>query len=245
MGHSRNSALSDGRTWLLDQQVAHCTRYLLAALPPGGAPVLLVGHSIGAHIALQALTSNPEAVRGVVGLYPFLTLNAQSRTQALLAVLVRLRPLVWLVAQVAAFVAALPTAWRLSLLRRPLRALLGLSDEAAQVTADWLRADSVRNTCHLGASEFQALTPPPDWASFRAFGNRMRLYYGPEDDIWAPEPHAAEAARQGLSVVRDPTVGHMFCVTRRGCEHVAAATAAILRPMLAVAVERGRSKRES
>ena len=215
----------------------------LAALPPG-PPVLLVGHSIGAHLALQALTSRPEAVRGVVGLYPFLTLNAQSRTQALLAMLVRMRPLVWLVAQVAAFVAALPMAWRLSLLRWPLRALFGLSDEAAQVTADWVRADSVRNTVHLGASEFRALASPPDWTSFRAFGNRVRLYYGPEDDIWAPEPHAAEAARQGLSVVRDGTIGHMFCVTRRGCEHVAAATAAMLQPMLADAGEDSSARAE-
>ncbi len=226
LGHSR--APLHQRTFDLEDQLAHVLRFVDSA----PAPVHLVGHSIGAYLALRVQAARP-AVRSVVGLYPFLQTNAGSPVQRVLAAAVRVRPLVWLVARLAALLAALPARVRGALLRPVLRAGFGLSDDAVAVSCDWLRAASVHNTCELGAAEFAALAQPPDWQSLRKHAPRVALYYGPPDDFWAPPEHAAAVRQQapGVAVHTDAAHGHMFCTTPNGSRHVAAATAAMLRAM--------------
>ena len=231
LGHSRVPL--HARTFDLEEQVAHVVRFIDEASADGNAaPLVLVGHSIGAWLALRVLQERPERVQCVAGLYPFLMNNSASRLQRVLAAAVKLRPLVWLVAQLTSLLAALPVRWRCGLLGPVLR-LAGLEDTAVEITCDWLRAASVNNTCTLGAAEFAALAAEPDWAALRQYAARVNLFYGGEEDIWGP-PHHAEAVRRnvpGLSVVEDDKFGHMFCTTPEGSRYVAAHTAALLRSM--------------
>ena len=233
LGHSRVPLYA--RTFDLEEQVAHVVRFVdeLTAEEGNAAPLVLVGHSIGAWLALRALRERPDRVQCVTGLYPFLMNNSASRLQRVLAAAVKLRPLVWLVAQLTSLLAILPVRWRRALLGPVLRGVGGLGDTAVDITCDWLRAASVHNTCTLGAAEFAALAAEPDYASLRQFAARVSLFYGGVEDIWGP-PHHAEAVRRnapGLSVTEDDTFGHMFCTTREGSRYVAAATAALLRSM--------------
>ena len=222
------------RTFDLEEQVAHVVRFVDEASADSAAPLVLVGHSIGAWLALRVLQERPERVQCVAGLYPFLMNNSASRLQRVLSAAVKLRPLVWLVAQLMSLFAMLPVRLRRSLLGPVLRGVGGLEDTAVDITCDWLRAASVNNTCTLGAAEFTALAAEPDWAALRKFSAHASLFYGGVEDIWGP-PHHAEAVRQnvpGMAVVEDAKYGHMFCTTPEGSRYVAAHTAALLRAMM-------------
>jgi pimeloyl-ACP methyl ester carboxylesterase len=232
LGHSRQPL--HARAFDLEEQVAHVVRFVDDACADADAPPLvLVGHSIGAWLALRALQTRPERVACVAGLFPFLQTNETSRLQRVLAVAVKLRPLVWLVAQLAALLALLPARLRRGLLGPVLRGVGGLEEDAVAVTCDWLRAASVHNTCTLGAAEFAALAGEPDWAALQAHAPRVSLFYGGEEDIWGPPFHAAAVRRNapGVAVVEDDSHGHMFCTTREGSRYVAKATAQLLRTM--------------
>jgi pimeloyl-ACP methyl ester carboxylesterase len=235
LGHSRQPL--HARTFNLDEQVAHVVRFVDDACADADAdtPFVLVGHSIGAWLALQALQKRPERVQCVAGLFPFLQNNSTSRLQRVLSAAVKLRPLVWLVAQLMSLLALLPARLRRALLSPVLRGVGGLEEDAVAVTCDWLRAWSVDNTCTLGAAEFAALAGEPDWAALQQHASRISLFYGGEEDIWGPPFHAAAVRRNApdVAVVEDDTHGHMFCVTREGSRYVAAATAGLLRSMLA------------
>ena len=225
-GHYSSSALSTPRCFVLDDQV-RCAASLLASLPATQS-VVLVGHSIGAHVALQLLSANSAAVTGVVGLYPFLRYG---RSQRFLAWMVACRPLVELVAGVAGLLQRRPKSLLLFLLQ-PFFALLGGLGAAAQrVTAAWLHPASIRNVCVLGHSEFQALAREPDWSLVA--DARVRLMYGPPDDMWAPSADADEAESRGAVVTRDASFGHMFCVQVTGSRHVAAVTSRLITELIA------------
>ena len=221
------------RTFDLEEQVAHVVRFVDEASADGAAPLVLVGHSIGAWLALRVLQERPERVQCVAGLYPFLMNNSASWLQRVLSAAVKLRPLVWLVAQLMSLLAMLPVRWRRALLGPVLRGVGGLEDTAVEITCDWLRAASVNNTCTLGAAEFAALAAEPDWAALRKYSVRASLFYGGEEDIWGPPQHAEAVRRNvpGLAVVEDAKYGHMFCTTPDGSRYVAAHTAALLRAM--------------
>ena len=234
LGHSREPL--HARTFDLEEQVAHVVRFVDDASADADAPPLvLVGHSIGAWLALRALQKRPERVQCVAGLFPFLQNNSESRLQKVLAAAVKLRPLVWLVAQTMTLLALLPVRWRRTLLGPVLRGVGGLEDDAVAVTCDWLRAASVQNTCTLGAAEFAALAGEPDWAALQERAARISFFYGGSEDIWGPPAHAAAVRRNapGVTVVEDDTHGHMFCTTREGSLYVAQEAAQLLRAMMA------------
>jgi pimeloyl-ACP methyl ester carboxylesterase len=197
---------------------------LESALQDLSGPLVLVGHSIGAHIALQL--ARRRAVHAVIGLYPFMRVNKRSRVQQVLAVSVAIRPLVELLALLAGLLSRLPSPVRHFLLS-PTFSLFGLSKNARSVTSRWLRASSIRNVCVLGASEFHALQGTPDWGA--DCGCPVVLYYGPSDDMWAPPHDADDAAAAGVHVTRDASYGHMFCVTPEGSQHVAERTAQLVK----------------
>lgn len=235
LGHSRQPL--HARTFDLEEQVAHTVRFVDESTADG-TRLVLCGHSIGAWLALRALRERPDRVHCVVGLYPFLLNNPASRLQRVLAAAVRLRPLVWLVAQCTAVLGLLPARWRRGLLG-PLLRRAGLEATAIAIACDGLRASSVQNTCVLGAAEFAALAAEPDWAALQQDAARVALFYSPVEthepahDIWAPPAHAALVRRHapGVTVVEDAAHGHMFCTTAEGSRSVAAATAALVRSL--------------
>lgn len=238
LGHTTAAPVEQAfRTYLLHEQ----ERHVLEAVDAQAGPVLLVGHSIGAHLALQALQARPDTVLGVVGLYPFLRLNYASWEQRAIKVACRLKPLVLFVALLAAFLAALPRRVRRAVLQPALR-LIRLDDASVETTVSWVRAGSALNVCHLGASEFAALAAPPDWASMRHL-DRVALLYGPPNDFWAPAAHAAEVRALAQRILVETEShgghGHMFCTTAAGAAHLAAATARIARCLAPTAFPEG------
>lgn len=222
------SAQTRGASFVLSDQVDALER---AVESLQAHRVALVGHSIGAHIALQLLRrgTRRQRVIGVVGLYPFLRCNQRSRVQKVLAALVAFRPLTELVALVAGVLSIMPARWKLLLLAPVFSLLGGLGREAQVVTAHWVRPASIRNVCVLGASEFASLAGEPDWGV--GVQRPVRLLYGPAEDFWAPGHDADDAAGAGAHVTRDASFGHMFCVTADGSRHLAARTARLLEDM--------------
>jgi pimeloyl-ACP methyl ester carboxylesterase len=59
----------------------------------------VLGHSIGAYFALEALRNHPEVVRTAVGVYPYITNNPTSAAQNFLSFLVHRRLLVFLLGE--------------------------------------------------------------------------------------------------------------------------------------------------
>jgi len=152
--------------------------------------------------------------------------NKRSHMQQVLGILIAIRPLVELLALLVGLLSRLPSPMRHFLLS-PAFSLFGLSKDARSVTSRWLRASSIRNVCVLGASEFDALQETPDWGADCGFP--VLMYYGPNDDMWAPAHDADDAAAAGVHVTRDASYGHMFCVTPEGSQHVAARTAKLIK----------------
>lgn len=62
----------------MQDQIEHKAAYL-RTLEDQGLPVILVGHSIGAHIALELLRRFPDFVTKVIGLYPFLSVRRSAK----------------------------------------------------------------------------------------------------------------------------------------------------------------------
>lgn len=254
LGHTRHPGDHDatGRTFTLDEQLAAVVAAADAAAAGDGCdggsrPVFLVGHSIGAWLALRAMAARPGSVRAVVGLTPYLTNNVDSRTQRVLAAAARsvaLRRAVCGAARVALGGAArLPPRRRASLLRSLLRASGAHGcDAAAAVTLDWLRPASVANSVALGCEELGRLGAVPDWgallllmpppAGAPAAGGppRASLLFGEPGDMWAPPAHAAAAAAVlgGGAVRTDPLLPHLFPVTEAGSARAARHAAAML-----------------
>ena len=172
LGHTESPPLSHDTysVYSLQDQIQHKVRFLEDAsaassqsgdatpdptgnpstppdLDPSGGWVV-VGHSIGAHVALRLKQKLPGTVRHVVGLFPYLQFNHQSGDQKLLKLLTSLMPLVRLVSAVASWlVRMLPARTREGLVG----AVIGRewSREAIRSTADGLL--QVRGCCRMTA----------------------------------------------------------------------------------------------
>ena len=106
LGHSTDNLGVQG--WFtLEQQLDHVVNYLgerrkglgeeegANVNVGGGGGTMVIGHSIGAEMAVHAMhTLGTERVTRVVGLMPFLLVNRDSRLQRFLSALVHIRPLV-------------------------------------------------------------------------------------------------------------------------------------------------------
>ena len=122
-GHTLNPLLSPTQAFDLEQQVDHVAGFLEGELAASGeADLVVVGHSIGAWVALEAvrrLGANQRRVAACIGLMPYLT----TETPGALAKGALIRrwfapALAWLLAGVAQLIGWLPRrAWRLAALR--------------------------------------------------------------------------------------------------------------------------------
>lgn len=140
LGHSTDCLGVKG--WFtLQQQLDHVVAYLRdrkrgsgAAASRGGGGTMVIGHSIGAEMAVHAMaTLGMDCVTRVVGLMPFLLVNRASRLQRFLSALVHVQPLVRLVAAVIGLIrGAFPAALRRAVLERPVTK--GMDARAAALT---------------------------------------------------------------------------------------------------------------
>ena len=166
LGHHLRSCHGD-TVFSLQQQIQHhqhAIDHLMQLRPGSRLPTFVVGHSIGAHIAIEllrrspgkvlprnahqclqlaspfhpsrTLTGEPAAyqVCGVVGLFPFLQVDARCWAQSWIAVRLKSAWLVSLTARLAGGVGLLPTR-----VQRSLLALLGPTGAFSAEAAETLR----------------------------------------------------------------------------------------------------------
>ena len=122
-GHTLNPLLSPTQAFDLEQQVDHVAGFLEGELAVSGeADLVVVGHSIGAWVALEAvrrLGANQRRVAACIGLMPYLTTETPSALAKGALIRRWFAPaLAWLLAGVAQLIGWLPRrAWRLAALR--------------------------------------------------------------------------------------------------------------------------------
>eukprot|EP00897_Mesotaenium_endlicherianum_P001765 jgi/Mesen1/1616/ME000135S00607 len=195
-------------------------------------PVVLVGHSIGAFITLELMQRFPAQVHQMIGLYPFIRTNKQSRRQRFLARASRSRLLRAVLAAFAGVVGSLPGFLRL----RAVGALFGRlwSRSAIDVTYRYLlQYGVVSNFSFMGSTEFDALDKEPNWDFMRAHSRRIGFIFG-VDDHWGPLHHRDEMTHHvpdmETMVEREGHL-HAFCCTLAGSQWVASQCARMISKM--------------
>ncbi|HEY4002022.1 MAG TPA: alpha/beta fold hydrolase [Candidatus Xenobia bacterium] len=178
-------------------------------------PLAVVGHSIGAHIAMQALSDRSIPI---IATFPFLQFTGASRRQRML------HWMVWHLGPVRAVVAAhrllVPDTVKRRWGRRDFR------HEAALAAAiDVLRDASVKATLTLARHEFADLARPFELP--RPFLQVLCA----EADHWFPTAHRRrlQALQDGVQEV--PGVQHAFAVCPHQSEVVARLVADALTPV--------------
>ncbi|MCO5599125.1 hypothetical protein L7F22_053225 [Adiantum nelumboides] len=100
--------LQKGKLFSLEEQVEHKVQLVQKIAAEDNTPLVLVGHSIGAHMALCVFKKFPDKVRHVVALYPFLATNERSSFQSFLKWSLRQAFLCEALAYFAGFMGKLP-----------------------------------------------------------------------------------------------------------------------------------------
>lgn len=216
------------QTFSLEQQTAHKLIYLQQeALGPGRPPVCLIGHSIGAHIALANVRALQEAgqchqLQQVVALFPFLSFDESSWRQAALERLVA-----WprVVGVCGAALGCLPLALSGAILRS---FAADLDDHAVSTTLTQLSYRHATNAMVLAGHEFRDLRAALDWKWLQSLGSRLAIIYA-LNDKWFPEVQCLELQRQlpTLQVQLDKAMSHGFCASAAMSKALAPAVAAL------------------
>jgi len=214
-GHSVAPLLPPTAAFGLAEQVEHITSFIEAELATGDE-VVVIGHSIGAWIALEAVR-RAETLRRVaafIGLMPYLqTETEQARKVSALITQWWARPLFWLIAAFGQLIGWLPTArWRragMELLEPDLRNYE--AEQAAVAVACMLRFGTLYNVLTLFRAEAFSHATPYDYTRWEGLcDKRAAFLFAGDFDQWAPPEAAARAAAAGLSVHTEPGVPHAF-----------------------------------
>jgi len=223
LGHYADGSLTrSGTRWFtLEEQKAHVLKYVRSRVEEekkkkqkeNACACFLVGHSIGAHVALHALNEmRSEEVTKMVGLMPFLHVNERSNVQKFLAWLVSQRVVVRVVAKVLGFMQkfkALKKAIERSA-TRGMKCELGIS-----VTKRWAREMSLVNMALMGDTEFKFLR---DWKRnvvdvLKAHAKKICFVYAKEDH-WGPlhqrDELMEEIGLEEVEIVTDESYEHAF-----------------------------------
>ena len=189
----------------------------------------LVGHSIGAHVAIHCLHVMDEAdttIRKCVGLMPFLHVNERSKTQRRLAFLVSLKFLVRVVAKI------LHVLRNTKFLQNFFTKGMEKGSQGYVTTLKWAREQSFINMAFMGDTEFKFLK---DWKRdvddvIRKSGKKISLLYA-NDDHWAPLWQKEKLADQmGITIVHDESENykHAFVLDRESSRRLAIQCAKLL-----------------
>ncbi|MCO5600531.1 hypothetical protein L7F22_054644 [Adiantum nelumboides] len=153
LGHSCKD-LQKGKLFSLEEQVEHKVQLVQKIAAEDNTPLVLVGHSIGAHMALCVFKKFPDKVRHVVALYPFLATNERSSFQSFLKWSLRQAFLCEALAYFAGFMGKLPKM----ISRGFLKNVFGRSwsQFSVDVACEYLLQHLlVRNITYLGMTEFK------------------------------------------------------------------------------------------
>jgi len=200
VGHTRGEY--GCRAWFtLEEQKAHVRAYIARRRRGGDAlktsapppPAVIVGHSIGAHLALDAMRHlGTDAVDVVVGLMPFLSVNAKSPTQSALNFITRLAPLVHAVGKLMDVLRVVAPRVRAALLS-PITSVMDVA--ARDVARAWLGWRGLVNMAFMGRTEFVALRTAVDECPLIAHASGRCAFVYASDDHWAPL-HQSDALKR-------------------------------------------------
>ena len=215
LGHAERDRWPGQGPFSMEEQIRHKVDFVRGALRGEEGPVALVGHSIGAYIALECMRrletpgSGGEErvpVAKVVGQTPYLEFDPEASEQRWLDRVTRPRLAPRLLGSTAYLFRCFPgdSLARLLYLTQPGRAEGSyLSREAAGLTADLGRSPAfIENAFHMGQTEFQELRRELDWDWMAARGKEGRLHFAfAPGDHWAPMRLHNEMKARGLPSV--------------------------------------------
>jgi len=214
----------------LQEQIDHKIQFVREhLLETSAVPLFLVGHSIGAYMAIEILKKFPSQLQHVIGLYPFVTLNVQSTWQSILRRLTETQILCVLVSKFAGLVGRLPNKYS----KCALKLFVGRNwnRRAVDVTCQYLlQTNVVHNALYLGRTEFETLPLVPDWPSLTVNQSKISFLFG-TNDHWGPlsllYKISTRLPKLDVAIERE---GHMhaFCCTEAGSDWVASHTAATI-----------------
>ncbi|KAL6337285.1 hypothetical protein AAG906_036599 [Vitis piasezkii] len=215
-----------GRLFSLQDQIDHKIDFIQHELKNIDAPILLVGHSIGAYISMEMFRRSPDKVIYYVGLYPFLALNSESRKQTTIGKISASPILCAALSSIVAFLGLLPR-WASGFI---VSNSLGKSWSSTAVEAlcsHLLKYHTIRNVLYMAMTEFTRLSEPLDWVFMREKRSQIAFLFG-VDDHWGPlqmlEEISKHAPDVALSIEREGH-SHAFCCTEAGslwvAQHVA------------------------
>ncbi|XVE75888.1 hypothetical protein DITRI_Ditri12bG0128000 [Diplodiscus trichospermus] len=221
-----------GKLYSLQEQIDHKIEFIKAQNIE--VPLVLVGHSIGSYISLEMLRRLPKNAVYCIGLYPFLTLNLQSKAQSTIVKIAMSRVLSTVLGFIVASLGLLP--------RQVLRLIFKLScgkswsNTALEAACSHLSQYHImRNVLFMAMTEFRKLSEIPDWEFMRENQDKIAFLYG-IDDHWGPLQMFEEISKQasgiGLSIEREGHT-HSFCCTEAGSIWVARHVASLIKTKLA------------
>ncbi|KAJ1458161.1 hypothetical protein M885DRAFT_561895 [Pelagophyceae sp. CCMP2097] len=200
---------------------------------PRDVPITLVGHSIGALVALDLLSAPPPGVDivAVVAVFPFVAANPANPTflakfQGCLT-LAKYAPVLRALAWVLQRIPEKPRAWLLSKVGQE---TAHMSAASRALTLDAMtRPSNVAAMINMGASEFESdrITKGPDltWLHRKA---DVTVVFSTAPDCWVKN-----GAREALDELGVHTVlldaAHDFCTCSKASIRVADAVADVLR----------------
>lgn len=215
-GHTLEPKVPPWQVFPLERQIDHIVEYIDCV--GADRDVTLVGHSIGAYIALEALSRRPTRVGRVIGLMPYLENNEDCSRFVRLANFARLPPpLFWSILIVVCLALGVVRQLPLSLRRRVLAGVTpGMDESAADFTATAILQPGVfANYAFMGRTEVRNHSAPffregPLARGLAAAGvwRHVRLLY-------------TEAVRAGVKAEMCDGLGHAFCTRSASTARVA------------------------
>ncbi|XP_021765654.1 lipid droplet-associated hydrolase-like isoform X1 [Chenopodium quinoa] len=220
-----------GRLFSLEDQINHKIDYIAHELQNNSAPIILVGHSIGSHIASEMFKRASQVIY-FIGLYPFLALNSKSSKQTVIRKLAESSIVCSLVSSIVALLGVVP-----SLSRFIVKTTLGNSWSAAAIDAacsHLLKYHTMQNMLFMAKTEFEKFSEAPDWDFLKAKPNQIAFLFG-IDDHWGPLSLFEEISKQvpdvSLSIEKEGH-DHAFSCTEAGSTWVAQHVAGLLKKHL-------------
>ncbi|WCJ34219.1 Lipid droplet-associated hydrolase [Euphorbia peplus] len=232
ISHSRKD-WENGRLFSLQEQIDHKVDFINHELQNIEVPVVLVGHSIGAYIAIEVLKRFRDKVIYCVALYPFLTLNPKATWQTIIDKISGSSILSAGVSFCVGLLGMLPN-WAL---RSIVLKSLGKSwsASAVEVACSQLPKYYVsQNVLHMAMHEFRELSAPLDWTFLKENKDKITFLFG-SDDHWGPLHLLEEISKQvpdiPLSIEREGHT-HNFSCSDAGSVWVARHVASLLKSVI-------------
>ncbi|CAN4113987.1 unnamed protein product [Withania somnifera] len=211
-----------GRLFSLQEQTDHKMNFIEHELQDVGVPIVLVGHSIGSYISLDIFKRFQGKVTYCICLYPFLTVNNKSSTQAIIKKIAASRTLCTCLSSVVAFLGFLP-AWVSRILVNNSVGNSWCPSAVEALCSHVLKYHTVQNMLYMAMTEFEKLSEVLDWSFMREKKNQMAFLFG-VNDHWAPLDLYEEISNKvpgAVLAVEGGDYTHAFSCTEAGSLWVA------------------------